>query len=166
MAHNLSSRAVNNAMMHFDLYQVQTGYSATPEELQCMDACLSDLTKRQATYAAGAAVTTMIATQISMPFRAPFNRLPVGARLIATAGAAYFAADTAVLHSSRTFLARITSLPSSPLGAHLRAKCAIPAPAVQPASTLQPMSTLRRLHTQRSVGASEFLSASSLEKLR
>ncbi|KAG8467824.1 hypothetical protein KFE25_006876 [Diacronema lutheri] len=117
----LSNSAVNCAMVEYELYELRHAYRANQAELACMDACLVELNRRQAIYSAGAAAAVFGATHFP-----PYARLPLGARLVATAGAAFFAADIATHHATRSFLHRLASLgPASPLGQHLSRKFGI-----------------------------------------
>jgi hypothetical protein len=147
-----SHRVVNAAMLEFELWSVKHGYAANKMELQCMDECVRDMNARQALYSVGAGAAVFCATHViklPTPFPGPRMRLPIGARLIASCGAAFFASDVACLHASRNFLQRLIALPSSPLGERMRVKFHLGADAREGAQlAAEPKSTLRTRRTR------------------
>jgi hypothetical protein len=122
---------VNAAVLEFELFSGSHGYAANPLELRCMDESLADMRLRQAGYSAGAAASMLAATQVKLfTIGGTRMRLPIVARLMATAGAAYFASDVATFHASRHLLSELTALgPASPIGEHLQRKFGIASPS-------------------------------------
>ena len=122
-----SAAVVNKAMLEFNLFTVQHDYVANPAESAIMDACVRDIARNQVMYGASTFAATFLgSTILRLPFKAPFNCLPLGARLVAAGGSAYFAADTGVLHATSKFLSGLIALPDSPLGDHLQRRCGLP----------------------------------------